>query len=118
MRWKVVAIRIIPMSSANPEFIGKDINEVQNDFFEGTLKKDNATLSWYYYEKSGIDAEENDLVLFQMDNCIIASAILDNVIHFHENAADSNRGAYILKTNTIKTFNLFFSIKTPLKIYL
>ena len=96
-------IRIIPMSNEDPEFIGKTIKEVQKDFFEGSLITEEN--GWYYYAQSGLEAEENDLLLFQMNNSIIASAILDMVVNFPKPTKEGNYGAYVLKTNTIKTFN-------------
>ena len=96
-------IRIIPMSNEDQEFIGKNIKEVQKDFFEESLVTKEK--GWYYYAQSGLEAEENDLLLFQMNNSIIASAILDMVVNFPKPTSEGNYGAYVLKINTIKTFN-------------
>ena len=95
-------IRIIPMSNDDLEFVGKNIEEIQKDFFKGSLiAKENG---WYYYAKTGLDAKEGDLVLFEMNNGIIASAILERVLRFKKPTPEGNNGTFVLKTNTIKTF--------------
>lgn len=68
-------IRILPMDHNNSEFINKEIKQIQNDYFMNTLPIDEKCL--YYYEKKGLNAKDGDLILFQMDNNIIASAIYD-----------------------------------------
>ena len=59
-------IRIILMSFEDLKFIGKDINYVQKQFFMKDLIE--VSKGWYYYGKSGLDANEGDLLLFQMNN--------------------------------------------------
>lgn len=95
-------IRIIPMSFEDPEFIGKDINYVQRQFFMKDLIEVNK--GWYYYGKSGLDANEGDLLLFQMYNSIIASAFLDDIIQFSKPTIDGNNGAYIINRKSLKIF--------------
>lgn len=69
-------IRIEPMNENNETFIGKDIKEIQTKCFMidfckvGVGKK----CGWYEYENYGLEANEGDLILFQMNNRIIASA--------------------------------------------
>lgn len=95
-------IRIIPMSFEDLEFIGKDINYVQRQFFMKDLIEVNK--GWYYYGKSGLDANEGDLLLFQMNNSIIASAFLDDIIQFSKPTIDGNNGAYIINRKSLKIF--------------
>ena len=95
-------IRIIPMSFEDPEFIGKDINYVQRQFFMKDLIEVNK--GWYYYGKSGLDANEGDLLLFQMNNSIIASALLDDIIQFSKPTIDGNNGTYIINRRSLKIF--------------
>ena len=71
-------IRIIPMSMEDSTFVGKSIKEVQDDYFNDYLI--NVEKGWYFYAKSGLNANEGDLLLFQMSNSIIASATLYDVI--------------------------------------
>lgn len=95
-------IRIIPMSLYDETFVGKSIEEIQKDFFKDYLI--NVSKGWYYYGKNGLDANSGDLLLFQMNNQIIASAILEDVIHFSKPTIDGSSGALILDRNTIKIF--------------
>lgn len=95
-------IRIIPMSLEDEEFVGKTVKQVQDDFFMNSLI--NIGKGWYYYAKSGLDAKEGTLLLFQMDNTLIASAILDQVITFRKTTEDGNKGTLVLKKETIKVF--------------
>lgn len=95
-------IRIIPMSLNDDEFEGKDIEYVQKEYFKGTLDKTNK--GWYYYGKNGLEAQSGDLLLFQMENSIIASAELEDVICFKKTSIDGNNGALILNRKTIKIF--------------
>ena len=95
-------IRIIPMSFEDPEFIGKDINYVQKQFFMKDLIE--VSKGWYYYGKSGLDANEGDLLLFQMNNSIIASAFLDDIIQFSKPTIDGNNGACIINRKSLKIF--------------
>ncbi len=95
-------IRIVPMSLIELDFSGKTIKEVQKDFFDKSLKI--YEKGWYHYKTSGLDAKSGDLILFQMESQIIASAILDQVIVFSKNIKLENAGAYVLIPKTIKTF--------------
>ena len=92
-------LRILPMSHDDEEFVGKTIEEIQKDFFEDYLNGD----GWYQYGKSGLDSQEGDIVLFQMDNQIIASAIFDFPIRYKKSQNGYN-GSLLFKKNTVKTF--------------
>lgn len=81
------------MSSENDSFKEKSIKQIQLDYFMRTLLEEKG---WYWYERNGINANEGDLILFQMDNTIIASAIYDIKI--------KNRPVFVVKTDTIKIF--------------
>lgn len=93
-------IRIIPMSMEDSTFVGKSIKEVQDDYFNDYLI--NVEKGWYFYAKSGLNANEGDLLLFQMSNSIIASATLYDVMRFTKITEDGCKGALILKD--VKTF--------------
>lgn len=95
-------IRIIPMSMQDPTFENKTIKQVQDEFFMDYLIK--IGKGWYYYGKSGLEANTGDLLLFQMDNTVIASAELDDVIHFTKPTIDGSSGALILNRKIIKVF--------------
>lgn len=90
------------MSFLDFEFIGKDINYVQEHFFMKDLIEVNK--GGYYYGKSGLDANEGDLLLFQMNNSIIASALLDDIIQFSKPTIDGNNGTYIINRRSLKIF--------------
>ena len=95
-------VRIIPMSLYDETFVGKCIEEIQKDFFKDYLI--NVSKGWYYYGKSGLEANSGDLLLFQMNSQVIASAILEDVIQFTKPTIDGNTGALILDRRTIKVF--------------
>lgn len=73
------AIKILPMSSKE-EFPGMSIEDVQNAYFLGELINDQSGM--YYFKKTGMNAIEGSLVLFQFDNMIIASAQLLSIEKF------------------------------------
>ena len=50
------------MSFEDKEFIGKDINYVQNQFFMKDLIE--VEKGWYYYGKNGLDAETGGFTTF------------------------------------------------------
>ena len=105
-------VRILPMSHEDPEFVGKTIEEVQRGFFEGTLKEECGV---YRCLTSGLTAEDGNLVLFQMDNQIIASAIFERNIP-NPNPVDGYKRHLWFYVDTIKTFNLI--TKDELKEYI
>ncbi len=65
-------IRILPMTLAGVE--ARTIEEAQSQFFLKTLP---VRKGCYYYDTSGLDAKLGTIVLFQCDNRIIASAVLE-----------------------------------------
>lgn len=94
-------LRILPMSNLDKEFVGKTISEIQQDFFENHLKINEE----YLYQKNGLDAEDGDIVLFQMESQIIAMAKIKSIISFEEpTKEDGNYGAIMFRGNTVKTF--------------
>ena len=96
------SVRIIPMSLENEEFVGKTVEQVQNEFFLDTLPIKES--GWYYYDKSGLNSVQGDLLLFQMDNSIIASAIYKDTISFDKRANAENGGVISVYTDSIKIF--------------
>ena len=90
------------MSIYNSEFEDKTINQIQKEFFDDYLTCEGK--GWYYYGRKGIEANKGDLLLFQMNNSIIASAKLNDIIRFKKTTVDGNLGVYILTKNTIKSF--------------
>lgn len=62
MKGLKMKIRIIPISFEDKEFIGKDINYVQNQFFMKDLIE--VEKGWYYYGKNGLDAETGGFTTF------------------------------------------------------
>ena len=107
-------IRIVPMSMNEDIFIGKSIVEIQEEFFMDYLI--NEEKNWYGFAKSGLNASEGDLLLFQFDNKVIASAILDSVIRYKKETEYGANGAYVLKKGSIKVFKPIE--RDELKIYI
>jgi hypothetical protein len=94
-------VRILPMSFEDEEFKGKDIDYVQKVFFHKTLVDNKG---YYEYQTTGIEAKSGDLVLFQMDNQVIASAIYLDILRYKVVSIDGCRGSYKFDIKTIKTF--------------
>lgn len=87
-------IRILPMDYNNSEFINKEIKQIQIDYFMYTLPiAENCN---YYYEKKGLNSKDGDLILFQMNNTIIASAIYESNL--------KGKHAFSIKNDSIKVF--------------
>ncbi len=91
------------MSSSNETFIGKTIETIQKDYFKDYLI--NVSKGWYYYGKKGLEGSAGDLLLFQIDSQVIASAKLEDIIHFSKPTIDGCTGALIIDRKTIKIFN-------------
>ena len=89
-------VRIIPMSKTNETFIGKTSKEVQNDFFMNYLKNE-GEYSYHFSGKTGIKANNGDLLLFQFDNHLIASAIFADY--------DKRNNDMTLEDNSIRIFD-------------
>lgn len=82
------------MDHNNSEFINKEIKQIQNDYFMNTLPiAENCN---YYYEKKGLNPKDGDLILFQMNNTIIASTIYESNL--------KEKHAILIKKDAIKVF--------------
>lgn len=95
-------VRIIPMSLNDAEFKGMSIKDVQTKFFKGSLVE--IEKGWYNYGRSGLEANTGDLLLFQMDNQIIASAKLEDIMPYSKPTIDGYYGALILNKKSIMVF--------------
>lgn len=93
----VPAIRILPMSESDPEFVDCGIEDVQRWFLE--------TLPYtkYHYTK-GLHTDQGSLVLFQFQGHIIASAILTEKVEFAEKLDGTYRGYYQFNDASILVF--------------
>lgn len=98
---KFKEIRILPMSAIH-EFPNKTIEEIQNEFFLNELV--NKRKGEYLFRSSGMNATKGALVLFQIDNKVIASANLVQVKKYKEPVDGIYKGAYYFDINTIKVF--------------
>ena len=94
----VNSIRILPMSTKDPEFTGHNIEDLQQ-WFRNKLPNIN------YNFKKGMNAVRGTLVLFQFKAHIIASAILDEKIMYKEPIDGGYRGYYRFIPSSIATFN-------------
>lgn len=98
---KIKEIRLLPMSSKY-EFPNVSYNEIQEFFFQNNLinEKD----GHYNFRSSGINTPSGTLILFQIDNAVIASAKLIKIIK-HEKPIDGiYKGAYVFDTSSIRVF--------------
>ena len=75
----IYVARLIPMSTEEEGFKDKSIEEIQNSFFIKNLKEQGNN---YKYRSKGLVANDGDLVLFQMNNSIIASGKFKNRIKY------------------------------------
>ncbi len=98
---KTRGMRLLPMSSKY-EFPGMSHKEIQDSFFMNTLI--NEKCGRYNFRSSGINAPAGTLVLFQIDNAIIASAKLIESIKYDEPMDDIYNGAYIFDIGTVRVF--------------
>ena len=92
------SIRILPMSDKDPEFTGKNIEDLQQ-WFRNQLPYRN------YNFKTGMNAVRGTLVLFQYKAHIIASAILDEKVMYKELKDGGYRGYYRFIPSSIAIFN-------------
>ena len=70
-------IRLLPMSKQD-EFPNMDYEDVQKTFFlDRLIKKQNG---YYYYRNKGLNCPTESLILFQFNNEIIASGILERFL--------------------------------------
>lgn len=95
-------IRIIPMNHEK-EFKDRTIDDIQQNFFLGNeMELSNGGNCRCYSDTNGLqNVEEGDLLLFQMDAQIIASAELFAIIKSNE---QNYSAEYLLKKDSIKTF--------------
>ena len=98
---KYKEIRILPMS-AKFEFSNMSCKEIQINFFLNELV--NQKNGEYFFRNYGINASKGTLILFQIENKIIASANLIQVKNFKELFEGLYKGAYYFDVNTIKVF--------------
>ena len=98
---KIKEIRLLPMSSKY-EFPDMDYKEIQESFFLNTLIHQQE--GHYNFRSSGINTPSGTLILFQIDNAVIASAKLIKITK-HEKPIDGiYNGAYVFDTNSIRVF--------------
>lgn len=96
-------VRIIPMNH-DKEFAGRTIENIQNDFFLGEEMPLSANGNCRcYHDTYGLqEVDEGDLLIFQMDASIIASAELSGI---PIKSDDPNyKAEYLLKKDSIKVF--------------
>ena len=93
-------VRILPMNG-ELEFPGKTIEEIQKDFFMKELIERKGV---YGYRTKGMESEYGDLVLFQMDNQIIASALFERCVQYPVQTDPNHKGDYWFDPDTIKVF--------------
>jgi len=98
---KIKEIRLLPMSSKY-EFPDMDYKAIQDSFFLNTLihVKD----GHYNFRSSGINTPSGTLILFQIDNAVIASAMLVKIIKHDKPIDGIYNGAYVFDTNSIRVF--------------
>lgn len=95
------SIRILPMNSRE-EFPEISIEDVQKNYSLGNLNDNREGL--YYFRKTGMNACEGCLVLFQFDNLIIASANLQSIEKYDSPIEGQYYGAYKFDIKTVRIF--------------
>lgn len=97
-------VRLIPMNHEK-EFKNRSIEDIQNKFFIGEEMPLSAKGNCRCYNDTyGLnDVDEGDLLLFQMDSTVIASAVLYSGITNISNEP-GYRASYLLKKESIKVF--------------
>jgi hypothetical protein len=102
--YKNKPVRILPMSIVEDEFVGWTIEDVQKEFFIEDLPEHGI----YKYHKSGLVADYGTRILFQFQNFIIASAILEGVERYDKPIKDGNgkyyHGQFNFDRNSITIF--------------
>lgn len=96
------AIRILPMSSKDEFPRMSIVEDVQNNYFMGKLINEQEGM--YNFRKTGMNAPNDSLVLFQFDNTIIASAKLLDIKRFVIPKDGQYYGAYRFDINSVKVF--------------
>lgn len=72
-------VRILPVDHNDNDFKDMSFDEIQKEFFDKELKNNKGI---YWYKSDGLISEEGELVLFQLDNKILASAKYQDSIPF------------------------------------
>jgi len=88
-------IRIIPMSKKEETFNGMSMEEAQKNYFEDILVNE-CNNKYYFSGLKGIAVKYGDIILFQYDNHIIASAIVADY--------DKKDRCMVLRDDTVNTF--------------
>lgn len=96
---KFKEIRILPMNVE--EFPNMGIEEIQIEFFQNKLIYEQK--GKYRFKKRGMNASKGALILFQIQNKLIASANLLNVEKY-EKEKDGYGGEYCFDINSIRVF--------------
>jgi hypothetical protein len=98
----IPAVRILPMSTDEPEFVGKTHEEVQSQFFLSKLPSRQE--GRYFYRTKGLLAEPGTVVLFQYKKRIIASAVFKGREPIVE-PKDQIHGALRFDVDSIRVFD-------------
>lgn len=98
---KIKEIRLLPMSSKF-EFPDMMHKEIQENFFLGALV--NEKDGYYNFRSSGINTPSGTLILFQINNAVIASAKLIKIVRYEKPLDGIYNGAYVFDTDTIRVF--------------
>ncbi len=98
---KIKEIRLLPMSSKY-EFPNMTYKEIQESFFLGALV--NSKDGHYNFRSSGINTPSGTLILFQIDNSVIASAKLSKIVKHESPLEGIYNGAYVFDINSIRIF--------------
>lgn len=88
--------------SSKYEFPDMDYKEIQESFFLNTLI--NEQEGHYNFRSSGINTPSGTLILFQIDNAVIASAKLIRITKHEKPVNGIYNGAYVFDTNSIRVF--------------
>ncbi|MBC2726962.1 MAG: HNH endonuclease [Desulfosporosinus sp.] len=91
--------------SGSEEFPNKSCAQIQEQYFlKDLIQREGCS---YYYRKSGLVSENNALLLFQINNEIIASARLNEIVVFDELLLGQYKGALKLYPDSIQVFKPF-----------
>ena len=93
-------VRLFPMSLDDETMKGKTIEQIQKDFFIDYLKNGDGS----YRFKKGLNAIKGDLILFQFEGRIIASAMLKSIVKYDYIDSEGHRGEYLFLNDTIRIF--------------
>lgn len=98
---KIKEIRLLPMSSKY-EFPDMEYKEIQESFFLNTLIHEKE--GHYNFRSKGITTPSGTLILFQIDNAVIASAKLVKIVKHDKPIDGIYNGAYVFDLNSIRVF--------------